>query len=373
MFMATFNFFTRFVVIGFLSFQISGCSGLVVPGMPTVEARYTSRVVKPKPNIDYKLVPLSPQVVSKQKKVYGRVIKKLGRAAGIGGYSYRVGPQDILSITVWDHPELTIPAGEFRSPTAAGHKVGSDGRFFFPYAGKIQAAGRTTSQIRRDLENKLAKYITKPQVGVAIAAYRSQQAYISGQVLKPGVLPVNDVPLTVRDIIAKSGGLTKKASDYALLSHHKKKIEIDLGALYRKGDNAQNYVLRGGDSLHISEKDTAEKIFVLGEVKKTGSLVLTRFGLSLAEALSDAGGLNEETANPTGIFVVRQEKRRDKIPTIYQLRMTSVHSMLLAEQFPLRSRDVVYVTAAPVTRWNRVISQLLSTSTITNNTDALLK
>lgn len=371
--MATCKFFIRLIFVSFLSIQISGCSGFVVPGMPTVEARYTQRAAKPKPGVDYKLVLLNSHVVSKQRKVIRNTIKKIGRPAGIGGYSYLVGPQDILSITVWDHPELTIPAGEFRSPTAAGHKVGSDGRFFFPYAGKIQAAGRTTEQIRRELEVKLAKYITKPQVGVAVAGYRSQQVYISGQVVKPGTFSVNDIPMTIRDVIAKSGGLTEKASDVALLSHHKKKIEIDLGDLYRKGENAQNYVLRGGDALHIAEKNTAEKVFVMGEVKKTGSLLFNRFGLSLAEALSDAGGLNEETANPTGIFVVRQEKRNDELPTVYQLQMTSVHSMLLAEQFPLRSRDVVYVTAAPITRWNRVISQLLSTSTITNNTDNLLK
>lgn len=372
--MATYSkFFVGLVVVGLSSFLLGGCSRFVVPGMPTIDARYTPRPVQPKPNIDYKLIPLNYQVIKSQRKFTKRMVKRNARSAGIGGYSYRVGPQDILSITVWDHPELTIPAGEFRSPTAAGHKVGSDGRFFFPYAGKIQAAGRTTGQIRRDLEQKLAKFITKPQVGVSIAAYQSQRTYISGQVLKPGVYSVNDVPLTVRDIIAKSGGLTEKASDYALLTHYKKKIEIDLDALYRKGDNAQNYVLRGGDALHIAEKNTAKKVFVMGEVKKSGSLLLSRFGMSLAEALSDSGGLNEETANPTGIFVVRQEKRSDKIPSVYQLKMTSVHSMLLAEQFSLRSRDVVYVTATPITRWSRVIGQLLSTSTLTNNTDTLLK
>jgi len=371
--MLTYRLLIKLVFVSFLTITMNGCSRFVVPGMPTIDARYTPRVAQPKPNVDYKLIPLSSEVIKKQKRAKRSIVTNLGQPAGIGGYSYRVGPQDILSITVWDHPELTIPAGEFRSPTAAGHKVGSDGRFFFPYAGKIQAAGRTTSQIRRDLEQKLAKFITKPQVGVSIAAYRSQQAYISGEVLKPGVYSIDDVPLTIRDIIAKSGGLTEKASDYALFTHHKKKVKVDLDALYRKGNNSQNYVFRGGDSLHISEKNTAKKVFVMGEVAKPGSLLLTRFGMSLAEALSDSGGMNEETANPTGIFVVRQENRSDKLPAVYQLQLTSVHSMLLAEQFSLRSRDVVYVTATPVARWSRVIGQLLSTSTITNNTDTLLK
>ena len=343
---------------------ITGCSKIIAPGVPAFESRYAKKVARPVPGKDFKLIPISSHVIATQKRYTSKSIRRTGRRAGIGGYQYRIGPQDILTITVWDHPELTIPAGEFRSPTAAGHKVGEDGFFFFPYAGRVKAAGRTTEQIRKDLEQRLAKFITKPQVGVAIAAYRSQQAYVSGEVGKPGVLPINDIPLTIRDAIAKAGGLSEKASDYALLTHHKQKINIDLDKLFRGGDNTQNYVLRGGDSLYIAEKNGADKIFVMGEVKKAGSIPFSRFGLSLAEALSDANGINEEKANPTGIFVVRQENPNDKKPTVYQLQMTAVHSMLLAEQFALRPRDIVYVTAAPVTRWNRVISQLLPSFTV---------
>lgn len=348
------------------SLLISACSNSIAPGMPSFESRDLPKTTQPKLGKDYKLVLINSHVIAKQKHYTTQPIIKKGRPAGIGGYEYRVGPQDILTITVWDHPELTIPAGEFRSPIAAGHKVGSDGLFYFPYAGKVRAAGRTPSQIREVLQKKLAKFITKPQVGVTVAAYRSQQAYISGEVDKPGVLPINDVPLTVRDIIAKSGGLKENASNYALLTHHKLKTKIDLDALYRKGDNSQNYVLRGGDSLHIASKNASDKVFVMGEVKDPGSIPLTRFGLSLAEALSDSGSIDERTANPRGVFVIRQEKPTDKIPTVYQLQMTSPHSMLLADKFSLRPRDTVYVTAAPVTRWNRVISQLLpSISVIT--------
>ena len=145
----------------------------------------------------------------------------------------------------------------------------------------------------------------------------------------------------------------------------------DLDALFRKGDNRQNYVLRGGDALHVAERDGAEKVFVMGEVKKPGTIRLTRFDVSLSEALSNAGGINEETANPQGIFVVRKEKATDKLPTVYQLPLQGVHSMLLAEQFTLRKRDIVYVTAAPVSRWNRVISQITSTLNNYSTIDSL--
>lgn len=339
------------------SLLISSCSTFAPSGMPIAVSRDAPKQAYPVSGKDYKLIPITYNLVSKSGAHRKRA--RPGRATGIGGYQYHIGSQDILSVTVWDHPELTIPAGEFRSATAAGHRVGKDGKFFFPFAGKVQAKGLTTDQVRKDLEKKLAKYITKPQVGVSIAAYRSQKAFISGEIKKAGAFPINDVPLTVRDIIATSGGLTNNASNSALLVHHNKKVPINLDALMRKGDNTQNYILRGGDSLHITQHRTSSKVFVMGEVNNAGSVPFDRFGLTLAEALSEAGSINEETANATGVFVVRKENYKDRIPSVYQLQVSSVHSMLLAEQFRLRPRDIIYVTATPLVRWNRIISRIL--------------
>lgn len=360
---------------------LGGC--VTIPGMPVFKTKFSPKTESPAiPGKDFKLVSLNTQTISKIPPAKGSISKSPGKAKGTGGYKYKIGAQDILSITVWDHPELTIPAGEFRSPTAAGHKVSNDGFFFFPFAGKVKAAGRTSEQIRLDLQQKLAKYITNPQVGVSIAAYRSQKAYITGEVIKPGVYEIDDTPLTVRDAIAKAGGLRtigdasrdKEADEYALLTKsNNKKIIIDLDALFRKGDNRQNYVLRGGDSLHVPDRDRTEKIFVLGEVNQPGTIQLNRFDVTLSDAISDSGGIKEESANPNGIFVVRKERPTDKLATVYQLNLRSVHSMLLAEQFKLRKRDIVYVTAAPISRWNRVIGQITSTLSNTSTVDSLAK
>jgi polysaccharide biosynthesis/export protein len=284
--------------------------------------------------------------------------------------TYRIGPRDILTITVWDHPELTIPAGEFRSPEAAGNVVGEDGTIFFPYVGVLRVAGRTVNEVRRMLSLALSQYIENVQLDVRLIAYRSQRVYVVGEVQQPGTQTVTDVPLTVAEAINQAGGLTPEADmNNVTLTRDDRIYQVDLVALYEEGDGMQNAVLRAGDVLNVPDR-TLNKVFVLGEVRKPSSQFIHKGQLSLAEALSDAGGADLVTSNPARIFVVRGGQAR---PQVFSLNAASPDALLLADRFQLKPRDVVYVETAGVSRWNRVISQLLPTSTVLSRATALAR
>ena len=361
---------TRNIIILFLvSLSFTSCS--LAPGVAGPGSKITSKETQHAKNA-YKLIKITPALVKSNINQKRHYRSRLSGHTTRTSYSYKIGPQDILSITVWDHPELTIPAGEFRSAEASGYPVQADGQFFFPYVGYIDATGRTVDDIRQEITERLTGTVINPQVGVSIAKFRSQWINITGEVKKPSTLAITDVPLTILRAISLSGGMTELADKTNLLLNRNGKVQrISFDDLSRKGNLQHNILLKDGDSLHIME-NTANKVFVMGEVNKPQSMTYTRTGLTLAEAINNAKGLKEETANPMGVFVLRQENKNDKKPTVYQLNVSSVHAFLLAEQFNLRNRDIVYVTAADVTRWNRVINQILpSASLFSSSTNTL--
>ena len=170
--------------------------------------------------------------------------------------------------------------------------------------------------------------------------------------------------MTLIEAISQSGGLTETADwTQVTLKRGDKEMTYSLRDLYQHGDTQENIVLRPGDIVHVARNDQ-NKVFVLGEVRTPKSYPVGRHGMTLAEALSVAGGLYNQTADASGVFVIRQaDPDSGYIAKLFQLDASNSTALVMAEQFELQQRDIVYVTAAPVARWNRVISQILPSLT----------
>ncbi|MCX5538192.1 polysaccharide biosynthesis/export family protein [Paraburkholderia sp. CNPSo 3076] len=305
--------------------------------------------------------------------------------ANTADYVYHIAPQDILGVTVFDHPELSTPQGSTFStggnttqtvgqaltqpytnalPGQAdpyGQTVAKDGTIFFPFVGRIMAAGKTPGQIRDQLAAGLGPYVKNPQVDVRVLAYRSQKVQITGDVKTPGPLSMSDVPLTLVDAITRSGGTTDSADiNRVRLTRNGKLYILDANRLLDGGDSTQDVLLQSGDVINIPDRSDS-RIFVMGEVKTPLQTNLIRGNLTIADALTQAGGILDTDANPRQIFVMRGMKDNPTQPEIYRLDMTKPDAIMLSSQFQLKPLDVVYVGTAASTTFNRVLQQVLPT------------
>jgi len=240
---------------------LTGCS--MLPGMQNIDTS-TARFEKTGKSVyvDPVIIPITASNV----------------AADNEPYIYRIAPQDVLSIMVWNYAEFNTPALQNSTNTTGqsagspGYLVDHHGNIYFPLIGSVHVQGQSIDQVRMLLTKKLSYYLRKPNIIVRVADFRSKKVYVMGEVLKPGFLSMNDQPLSITDAITMAGSLDPNASD------------------------------------------------------------------------------------PRHIYVIRGSLTH---PEIYWLNAATPAALLLGEKFQLEDHDVVIVSTAAVTRWNRFLNQML--------------
>lgn len=339
----------RSLIVIFMSAFLAGCvSGhLEMPVTTDAQAQLSSNVHVVQldaTNIQNHAAPARPHVHS--------------TLPGGTGWDYRVGVGDVLSVIVFDHPELTLPAGPERSAAESGFRIQSDGTFFYPFVGQVKGAGLAPEQIRSELTRRLAEYIPNPQLEVRVAAYNSQSVVVTGEVRQPNRQPLTSTTLTLIEAVNSAGGLTEMADTWAVtVQRHGKTYGVDLAGFLSGGLVKNNPVLRNGDVVSVPKLEVQEA-FVLGQVLKPSPIDVTKDVITVTQALSRTGGLAEQRADARGVFIFRL---MTDYMTVYQLDMSKPDGLLLGTRFALRPQDVVYVTRSPMQKWNDTISDLLPT------------
>lgn len=282
---------------------------------------------------------------------------------------YLIGPGDILSIVVWDHPELVLPTQTYAIGTGVtelaigdtasgipGYTVSSTGYIQFPYAGLLKVAGLTELQARNLIVNSSSKYIQDPQITVRVLGYRSKRVYVDGEVKTPGAIAINDIPMTLLEAVNRAGGILPTGDRSAVyVIRDGRRTRVNVPALIERGQDLNQVLLKSGDIVRVTPRDDS-KVFVMGEVTLPTAAVMRDGRMSLTEALGLAGGPNQLTSNPSQIFVVRSTEQAT--PLVFHLNAGSPQTLAVAEKFELQPKDVVFVDTAALVRWNRFISNL---------------
>ncbi|MEM9968070.1 MAG: polysaccharide biosynthesis/export family protein [Pseudomonadota bacterium] len=291
-------------------------------------------------------------------------------AAEIG--SDIISPGDVLGITVYENVDDPL-LGVQGSPSTQLNEVQVDGSgfIFIPYAGRIKASGNSPNAIRRIITNRLGEQTPDPQVEVRRAAGDGSTVSIVGAVSGQGIYPIERPTRTLGAMLAQAGGVTIDPEIAQItVTRGNRRGKIWLQDLY---DHPRlDIALRAGDRILVEEDQRT--FTALGA---TGGQAQVRFdsqALSLLEGIARVGGLNSLNADPTGIFVFRNEPeevvtevlgRRDLRGAqrlIYVLDLTEPNGMFMARDFLIRDGDTVYVTEAPFRQWSKVLSAITGTA-----------
>ena len=287
-------------------------------------------------------------------------------AATLGSDTIR--PGDVLGLTIWENVDDGLLSNEGASATLLDEiQVDGSGFIFVPYAGRIRASGNTPEAIRRIITTKLAEQTPDPQVQVRRIAVDGSTVSLIGSIGGQGVFPIERPTRTLSTMLANAGGVTI-APDIAQVTvlRGKESGKIWFQDLY---DHPElDIALRAGDRILV-EGDT-RSFTALGA---TGSQSLVPFesqSLSALEAIAQVGGLSAASADPKGVFVLRNEPaeianvvmgRNDLQGAqrlVYVLDLTQPNGMFQAHDFVIRDGDTLYVTEAPFTQWTKVIGAL---------------
>ena len=278
---------------------------------------------------------------------------------------------DLLTLTVYENVTDGLLAGEgANAAQLTTLQVDGSGFIFIPYAGRIRAAGNTTEQLRQVITRNLDEQTPDPQVIVTREAGDGATVVVSGDVTTTGVFPIERPTNSLAGMLAAAGGATTEEAITrvtVIRGHHQ-------GTVWYQDVFREPHVdiaLRAGDRVVVEEDN--RRFTALGA---TGAQTIVPFDtqvISAIDAIASVGGLNPNLANPTGVFILRNEPeeiaelvlgRNDLTGDqrmIYVLDLTAPTGMFEARDFAVRDGDTLYVTSAPVTQFNNAVSALTGT------------
>jgi polysaccharide export outer membrane protein len=288
----------------------------------------------------------------------------LENAALLGSDTISAG--DVLGLTIWENVDdgLLVPQGQ-NATVLNELQVDGAGFIYVPYAGRVRAAGNSPERIRQIITEKLAEQTPEPQVQVRRLAGDGATVTVSGRTGGQGVYPIERPTRTLSSMIAAAGGVAIEP-EIAQITVIRGEASGTIWYEDLFDHPAADIALRAGDQIYV--KEDSRTFTALGATGTQSRVPFESKAISAIEALATVGGLQTAAADPTGVFVFRNEPaeianqlmaRTDLVGTqrvVYVLDLTQPNGMFMARDFAIRDGDTVYVTEAPFVQFNKSIA-----------------
>lgn len=304
-----------------------------------------------------------------------------------------VGPGDTLEIIIWE----AAPAILFRNSSSSSflgtvtptgtsttslptQMVSKQGEIFFPFVGKIQVVGKTPSQIESLIVDKLRGKANQPQIIVRVAGNAANTVTIVGEVGQSTRMPLTPKGEKVLDAIAAAGGVRQPVNKSTVQVTRNGRVQsLPLETIIR--DPKQNIVLQPSDVVTVYYQPLS--FTVLGATGKNDEITFEAQGIVLSQAMGRVGGLIDGRADSKAFFIFRYEEptspvlkpnglvtEDNKVPVVYQFDMNDPATYFLAQSFPMKNKDIVYVSSASsveLMKFLAVVTSLLAPAVSINN------
>jgi len=290
-----------------------------------------------------------------------------------------IGVGDYVQVTIWE----ASSGGLFSSPAtdriSAGSRsavipeqvVGPDGALTVPYAGRVRVVGRSPAEVEQSIVRALSEKAIEPQALVTVTKNVANTVTVIGEVTNGARVPLTTRGDRLLDVIAAAGGTRAPAHEtFVTLVRDGASVRIPMQAILN--DPAENIYVKGGDVVSVARDP--QSFTAAGATLVNAVIPFDAIGITLEQALARAGGVNDFRADAAGVFVIRFERPADydqlglqrpgpsalpDVPVVYRLNLRDPVGFFLARQFPVRNKDIVYVSNAPALEIQKVMTLLL--------------
>lgn len=366
-----------------LMLLLTGCASLGSSGPSTqnVKAAGTDSLALAR---QIKIVALDD--VAAQRAIAAMRAETLASTLGDGvPFGARIGKGDVLDISIWEappaalfgsalgDPRLTSSPSNARGSALPEQMVDTAGQITVPFVGQLLAAGKTPFQVEREIVSRLTGLAHQPQVIVRVVRNATANVTVVGDVASSTRVALTPKGERLLDIIASAGGVRQPVGKTTIrVSRGERVASLPLEQII--ADPAQNIRMQSDDV--VTALFQPYSFTALGAVGNNAEVPFEGTGISLAQALGRIGGLRDERADARGVFIFRLEDRTaldpaiaigaqatpdGKIPVIYRVDLKNPASFFVAQGFPVRNHDVLYVSNAPAAdlqKFVNIVSQM---------------